>query len=130
MKTQRSSTALEKATARLRALKVINPALDFGNDRSVVTFSTITDRLEYRLEKHNQLLTELETSKNELKELEKQVNDLSSQMLKGVEFMYGDDSAEYELVGGVKMSDRVRKSRITRLKSSSEGQTMSIAKAV
>lgn len=129
MKTQRSSTALEKATSRLRALRVINPVLDFGNDRSVLTFSTLTDKLEYRLEKHNQLLTELETSKNELKELEKQVNDLSSQMLKGVEFMYGHDSAEYELVGGVRMSDRVRKSRITRLKSSSEGQALNVAKA-
>lgn len=129
MKTQRSSTTLEKAIARLRALRAINPNLDFGNDRSVATFSTLADKLEYRLEKHNQLLTELETSKNELKELEKQVSDLSSQMLKGVEFMYGHDSDEYELVGGVKMSDRVRKSRITRLKSSSEGQALSVAKA-
>lgn len=129
MKTQRTSTVLVKATARLRGLRAINSSLDFGNDRSVLTFSTLTDKLEYRLEKHNQLLTELETSKNELKELEKQVNDLSSQMLKGVEFMYGHDSAEYELIGGVKMSDRVRKSRITRLKSSSEAQAMSNAKA-
>ncbi|MBE9009854.1 hypothetical protein IQ250_06510 [Pseudanabaenaceae cyanobacterium LEGE 13415] len=129
MKTARTSTALEKATARLRALRAINPTLDFGNDRSVLNFDTLANKLEYRLEKHNQLLTDLETSKNELKELEKQVNELSSQMLKGVEFMYGHDSDEYELVGGVKMSDRVRKSRITRLKSSSDTQAANIAKA-
>lgn len=122
MKNQRSSTALIKATARLRGLRAINPGLDFGNDRNITTFSSLADKLEYKLEKHNDLLAAVETSKNELKELEKQVNELSSQMLKGVEFMYGQDSDEYEMAGGVKTSDRVRKSRISRLKAVSEGQ--------
>lgn len=104
MKNQKSSTALAKANARLRGLRTINPALDFGNDRSITTLSLLADKLEHKLEKHNDLLAAIETSKNELKELEKQVNELSSQMLKGVEFMYGQDSDEYELAGGVKTS--------------------------
>jgi predicted nuclease with TOPRIM domain len=130
MKNERSSTVLVKANTRLRGLKAINPALDFGNGRSVASLSLLTEKLESRLERHNELLKELEISKNELKDLENQTNDLSSKMLKGVEFMYGEDSSEYELAGGVRMSDRVRKSRISRLKASSEGQLPSSAKSV
>lgn len=120
---------MTKAASRLRGLRAINPALDFGNDRNVTRLASLTSKLESKLEKHNELLTAIETSTNELRELEKQVNELSSQMLKGVEFMYGQDSSEYELAGGVRTSDRVRKSRITRLKASSEAQSANGSKS-
>ena len=128
MKNQRTSTTLTKANARLRGLRAINPGLDFGNDRTITKLDLLTDKLAHRLDKHNDLLASLETSKNELKDLEKQVNELSSQMLQGVEFIYGQDSDEYEMAGGVKTSDRVRKSRISRLKAASEGQSANGAK--
>ena len=38
-------------------------------------------------------------------------------MLMGVGFKYGKNSNEYELAGGVRDSERIRKSRLTRLKS-------------
>ncbi|WP_162423332.1 hypothetical protein [Myxacorys almedinensis] len=37
-------------------------------------------------------------------------------MLLGVAFEYGRDSHQYELAGGVRTSDRVRKSMRTRIK--------------
>jgi predicted nuclease with TOPRIM domain len=123
MKNERTSTALTKATSRLRGLRAINAELDFGNDRTVSRLASLTTKLEYKLERHNELLTSVESSMSELRELEKEVNELSSQMLKGVEFMYGQDSAEYELAGGVRTSDRVRRSRITRLKAAPEAQS-------
>jgi hypothetical protein len=38
-------------------------------------------------------------------------------MLTGVACKYGKDSSEYEMAGGVRKSDRIRKSTVTRLKS-------------
>lgn len=38
----------------------------------------------------------------------------------GVGFKYGKNSSEYELAGGVRDSERVRKSRLTRLKSNTD----------
>ena len=34
----------------------------------------------------------------------------------GIGFKYGKDSREYEMAGGVRKSERIRKSRATRLK--------------
>jgi hypothetical protein len=45
---------------------------------------------------YNDAIAALESKKNELRGLEKEVNDLSSVMLKGVGFEYGEDSHEYE----------------------------------
>lgn len=41
-------------------------------------------------------------------------------MLVGVGFKYGKNSDEYELAGGVRDSERIRKSRLTRLKSNTD----------
>ncbi|WP_413773948.1 hypothetical protein [Nostoc sp. MG11] len=40
----------------------------------------------------------------------------SEKMLMGIGFKYGKDSREYEMAGGVRKSERIRKSRATRLK--------------
>jgi DNA repair ATPase RecN len=116
MKNQRTSNALTKVDARLSGLKTINPALDFGQNRSVTGLNQLAEKLRSKLARYNDTIAALEASSNELKELEKQATELSSQMLQGVGFEYGQDSYEYELAGGVRTSDRVRKSRITRLK--------------
>ncbi|NEU73271.1 hypothetical protein PI95_012020 [Hassallia byssoidea VB512170] len=42
----------------------------------------------------------------------------SDKLVRGVAFKYGRNSSEYEIAGGVRESDRIRKSRLTRLKSS------------
>jgi flagellar motility protein MotE (MotC chaperone) len=117
MKNQRTSIALTQAENRLLGLKAINPSLDFGNDRSITKLNLQTNELREKLADYNNEIAALETRKNELRDLEKQLNELSSVMLKGVGFEYGQDSHEYELAGGVRTSDRVRKSRITRMKS-------------
>ncbi len=116
MKSQRTSTILTKVDARLSGLKTINPTLDFGHNRSVAELSQLTEQLRTKLTHYNDTIAALEASSHELKELEKQVSDLSRQMLQGVGFEYGQDSYEYEWAGGVRTSDRVRKGRITRLK--------------
>jgi hypothetical protein len=41
-------------------------------------------------------------------------------MLIGVAFKYGKDSREYEMAGGVRKSERVRRSSVNRLKAGAE----------
>ncbi|AUB35926.1 ATPase involved in DNA repair [Nostoc flagelliforme CCNUN1] len=41
-------------------------------------------------------------------------------MLLGVAFKYGKDSHEYQMAGGVRKSDRIRKSTATRLRTTPE----------
>jgi hypothetical protein len=62
----------------------------------------------------------IDSSKKKLDEMEKTLNQVSDKMLVGVGFKYGKNSSEYELAGGVRDSERVRKSRLTRLKSSTD----------
>ena len=117
MKNQRTSIALTQVETRLLGLKAVNPSLDFGNDRSITKLNLQATELRTKLAEYNDTIAALEGRKNELRDLEKEINELSSIMLKGVGFEYGQDSYEYELAGGVRTSDRVRKSRITRMKS-------------
>jgi hypothetical protein len=117
MKNQRTSIALTQAEKRLVGLKAINPALDFGNDRSITKLNLQTAELRSKLAEYNDAIALLESRKKEIRNLEKDINELSSVMLEGVGFEYGQDSDEYEMAGGVRTSDRVRKSRITRMKS-------------
>lgn len=44
------------------------------------------------------------------------MGNLSEKMLMRIGFKYGKDSREYEMAGGVRKSERIRKSRATRLK--------------
>ena len=117
MKNQRTSIALTQVETRLLGLKAVNPSLDFENDRSITKLNLQATELRTKLAEYNDTIAALEGRKNELRDLEKEINELSSIMLKGVGFEYGQDSYEYELAGGVRTSDRVRKSRITRMKS-------------
>ncbi len=52
--------------------------------------------------------------------MEKNLRQLSEKLLMVVAIKYGKDSAEYEMAGGVRSSDRIRKIRATRLKNVAE----------
>jgi len=116
MKNQRTSRTLNNIEARIIGLKAINPNLDFGSDRSLFELTNHAEQIRIKLSKHNDLLAALEKSRNELSNLEDSAITLSRQMLKGVAFQYGQDSHEYELAGGVKTSDRIKKGLKTRLR--------------
>ncbi len=58
----------------------------------------------------------INTTRSEIEEMEKNLGALSERILLGVACRYGKDSTEYGMAGGVRKSDRIRKSRATRLK--------------
>ncbi|MBD1842179.1 hypothetical protein H6F89_01890 [Cyanobacteria bacterium FACHB-63] len=113
---KRTSRILEKAEIRISGLKAVDPMMDFGDSRSLVQMSVQMDRLRDRLEDYNRALAVIDSSKKEIDELEKDLADLIDRMLIGVAFQYGKDSRQYEMAGGMRKSERIRKSSTTRLK--------------
>lgn len=119
---KRTSRVLEKAEIRISGLKAVDPTMDFGDSRSLIEMGSQMRRLRDQLESYNRALAEVDSSKKEIDELEKSLADLSDRMLIGVAFKYGKDSREYEKAGGMRKSDRIRKSSTARIKSKA-GQT-------
>ncbi|MEJ1933785.1 hypothetical protein WDZ92_26595 [Nostoc sp. NIES-2111] len=122
-RTKTTSPILEKAKIRAARLKAIDPNIDFGDARNLQNMTQIIEQLRARIDAYNTALTVINSSKTEIKELEKMLADLSEKMLIGVAFKYGKDSQEYEMAGGVRKSERIRRSTVSRLKANSEPVT-------
>lgn len=117
---KRTSRILEKAEFRAAELKAINPTLDFGDARNLNNMTQLIEQLRTKIDAYNTALSVIDSSKTEIEELEKNLGDVTEKMLIAVAFQYGNDSREYQMAGGVRKSDRLRKSRANRLKESTE----------
>ena len=117
-----TSRILEKAELRAAGLKAIDPQLDFGDSRSVDRLTDLIGQLRVKIDAYNTALALVDSSKTEIADLERMLGELTEQLLIGVAFQYGNDSREYEMAGGVRKSDRVRRSTRSRLKANPEGQ--------
>ncbi|MEH2044864.1 hypothetical protein [Nostoc sp.] len=120
---KRTHRVLEKAELRMAGLKAIDPSMDFGNDRNLQNITQIIQQYRSKIDAYNTTLAVIDSYKSEMEELEKTLSDLTEKMLLGVAFKYGKDSYEYEMAGGVRKSDRIRKSTATRLRATLEEAT-------
>jgi HAMP domain-containing protein len=117
---KRTSRMLEKAELRSAGLKAIDPGMNFGDARNMTNLTTQIEQLRTKIDAYNTALAIIDSSKTEIEALEKSLGDLSDQMLIGVAFKYGKDSREYEMAGGVRKSERIRRSSVSRLKASAD----------
>ncbi|MBD2164153.1 hypothetical protein H6G04_07005 [Calothrix membranacea FACHB-236] len=117
---QRTSRILEKAQFRVTRMKAIDPNITFDDNCNLQNLTQLIQQFQTMLNEYNDAMAVIDSSRTKLDELEKSLSLISDKMLAGVGFKYGKDSSEYELAGGVKESDRIRKSRLTRLKNSAE----------
>lgn len=115
---KRTSRVLEKAELRSAGLKAINPNLDFGDAHNLNHLTQLIEQLRTKIDAYNTALSIIDSSKVEIEELERNLGDVSEKMLIGVAFKYGKDSSEYQMAGGVRKSDRIRRSTARRLKAS------------
>jgi hypothetical protein len=118
---KRTSRILEKAQLRSAGLKAIDPTLDFGDSHNLKNLTQLIEQLRAKIDAYNTALAVIDSSQAEIEELEKSLSNLSEMMLTGVGFKYGKDSHEYEMAGGVRTSERVRRIRVGRLKANVEG---------
>lgn len=117
---KRTYRVLEKAELRSAGLKAVDSSMDFGDARSLQNLTQIIEQLRTRIDAYNTALSVIDSSKTEIDQLEKTLADLCDKMLTGVAFKYGKDSREYEMAGGVRKSDRIRRSSFNRLKARAE----------
>ncbi|MEH2172507.1 hypothetical protein [Nostoc sp.] len=117
---KRSSRILEKAEFRVAGLKAIDPNINFDDTHNLQNLTQLIDNFHNMLDEYNAALAMIDSSRKKLDEMEKTLSQVSDKMLTGVGFKYGKNSNEYELAGGVRDSERIRKSRLTRLKSNTD----------
>ncbi|MCC5648683.1 hypothetical protein LC609_02305 [Nostoc sp. XA013] len=117
---KRTSRTLEKAQLRSAGLKSIVPNIKFDENYSLEKLIESIDLLRNKLDVYNTALSVVDSSKTEIEEMEKNLSQLSEKMLMVVAIKYGKDSREYEMAGGVRYSDRIRKIRSSRLKNVAE----------
>ncbi|MBC6431741.1 hypothetical protein FM036_13445 [Nostoc sp. HG1] len=117
---KRTSRILEKAQLRSAGLKSIVPSIKFDENYSLEKLIESIEQLRNKLDVYNTALSLVDSSKTEIEEMEKNLSQLSEKMLMVVAIKYGKDSREYEMAGGVRSSDRIRKIRSSRLKNVAE----------
>ena len=113
---KRTSRVLEKAELRSAGLKAIDSNMSFGDDCDLQKLNQAIEQLRTMLDAYNTALTVIDSSKTKIDAMEKTLSNLTDKMVRGVAFKYGKDSSEYEMAGGVRDSERIRKSRLSRLK--------------
>jgi HAMP domain-containing protein len=118
-----TSRILKKAELRTSGLKAIDRNMDFGDTCNLQNMTQLIEELRTKIDAYNTALVMIDSSKTEITELEKNLGELSEKMLIGVAFKYGKDSREYEMAGGVRKSERVRRSSVNRLKAVEKSQT-------
>ncbi|WP_375513618.1 hypothetical protein [uncultured Nostoc sp.] len=117
---KRSSRILTKAEFRVAGLKAIDPNINFDDTYNLQNLTQLIDNFHNMLDDYNAAIAMIDSSRKKLDEMEKTLSQVSDKMLTGVGFKYGKNSDEYELAGGVRDSERIRKSRLTRLKSNTD----------
>ncbi|MEH2079830.1 MAG: hypothetical protein V7K89_07385 [Nostoc sp.] len=117
---KRTSRILEKAQLRSAGLKSIVPSINFDENYNLEKLIESIEQLRNKLDVYNTALSVVDSSKTEIEQMEKNLSQLSEKMLMVVAIKYGKDSREYEMAGGVRNSDRIRKIRSSRLKNVAE----------
>lgn len=115
---KRTSRILEKAELRSAGLKAIDSNMDFGDNCGLQNLTQSIEQFRTMLDAYNIDLAMIDSSKTKIDEMEKTLGNLTDKIVRGVAFKYGKNSSEYELAGGIRESERVRKSRLSRLKAS------------
>ena len=102
---RKSSKIIAEAQERAGNLRAIDPNLDLGNNLTLAAYDVKITEVQAALDAYNGLLAQADAAGNNFRTAEKELRDLSSQMLSGVKVKYGRDSNEYEMAGGKRLSE-------------------------
>ena len=103
---RKSSKVITEALERLANLKAIDPDLDLGNGLTVAAYEARINTTQTSEDTYNGILARADAAGNNFRADEKDLRDMSSQMLSGVKVKFGRDSNEYEMAGGTRLSER------------------------
>ena len=101
-----STETLEKARHILAGLKQITPKPDFGPTVTEALYEAEVNGYSNDLDAYNGGLAEVDDESNRLDERRQRLHDFNQRIQAAVKALYGPDSSEFELVGGLRRSDR------------------------
>ncbi|KPQ35355.1 MAG: hypothetical protein HLUCCA11_10360 [Phormidesmis priestleyi Ana] len=110
---KKKSEVIDTAKSRLAGMKSISEKLDLGNGCTTAAVEARLKEAHEKLENYNSLLAQVAAAGNEFERAERALSNISKNILMGAAMKFDLDSDEYEMVGGVKLSDRKRARRKT-----------------
>ena len=108
VRVRNKSEIITLAQRRLSGMKSIDDKLNLGNGCSTATVEAQLNETRKKLEAYNKLLSQATAAGNEFEQAEKELAKLTKKILLGVAMKYDHESNEYEMVGGVRPSERKR----------------------
>ena len=106
-----STITLEKARQILAGMKQITPKPDFGPALTEAMYEAEVNGYSHDLDAYNGELAAADDTSNRLNERKQKLHDFNLRIQAAVKALYGPDSSEFELVGGLRRSDRKKPTR-------------------
>ncbi len=107
------SAIVSKAENRLNGMQVVEAnqgkPINYGNDEvplNAAAMSAQIELVESKRADYNKVLKTADEKSNEYYIAEKMLNEMCTKVLSGAVSKFGDDSVEYEQLGGTRKSDR------------------------
>jgi hypothetical protein len=102
------SAAIQDAEQKIAGMKSIEPALDLENSTSVAAGEVLLADARGALEDYNMTLALADEKLSIFTAKERGLQKFNKKVLPAVGLKYGTDSAEYEMVGGTRDSERAK----------------------
>ena len=96
---------VEQGHSILEAWRSIDPALKVG-DLAAEALETDLNQIASNTALVNRLEAQLADARNQREALGQAIWDKVKRLRRGVQAIYGDDSSQYDIVGGTRVSDR------------------------
>ena len=104
----RESVSVTRAAERANRLQSVDANLDLGNGLTLAAYNAKLKATKTENDSYNTMKSALDGQLDKVEKLEKELDTMSVNMLAGVAIKHGRDSAEYEMAGGTRASDRKR----------------------
>lgn len=104
------SSILEDGLRRLERIKAIDPLPNFGTGFGIADYEANLNELRVCLGSYNTAIAAADQFLTQLKMKEKSTRDMRERILTAIAFIYGKDSDEYVAAGGVRKSERKKRS--------------------
>lgn len=101
-----ASPEMNETEQKVSGMKSISSTLDLGNDVTVATGEALLATSRTAIDQYNSLLAQADEKLNEIIANNKKHRAFNKKVLPAVGLKYGTDSNEYEMVGGVRDSER------------------------
>lgn len=106
---KQATPEIKELRQKIAGMKAIDPAFDAGNGVTLVAAEALLAGGEDKLEDYNQAIATADDKDNIFGAANKDIRGFNRKVLPAAGLKYGTDSSEYEQLGGVRDSDRKKR---------------------